>query len=100
RASTARFIPSPAAADTRTATSGRTPTATARTTCCSCPSCSDQPMWHDPAAHARDFAERYAEPMDYLAAQRMMDLGIPLSQIGRPGPDHGGRWRTFFPHDG
>jgi len=19
-------------------------------------------MWHDPAAHARDFAERYAEP--------------------------------------
>jgi hypothetical protein len=23
---------------------------------------SQRPMWHDPAAHARDFAERYAEP--------------------------------------
>jgi len=57
-------------------------------------------MWHDPAAHARDFAERYAEPMDYLAAQRMMELGIPHSQIGRPDPDHGGRWRAFFPHEG
>jgi hypothetical protein len=61
---------------------------------------SARPMWHDPAAHARDFAERYAEPMDYLAAQRMMELGIPHSQIGRPDPDHGGRWRAFFPHEG
>ena len=24
---------------------------------------SERPMWHDPAAHARDFAERYAEPI-------------------------------------
>src|SRR5208282_1774820 len=45
---------------------------------------SARPMWHDPAAHARDFAERYAEPMDYLAAQRMMELGIPNPQIVRP----------------
>ncbi len=51
---------------------------------------SARPVWHDPAAHARDFAERYAEPMGYLAAQRMMELGIPHSQIGRPDPDHGG----------
>jgi len=57
-------------------------------------------MWHDPAAHARDFAERYAGPMDYLAAQRMMELGIPDPQMGRPDPDHGGRWRAFFPHEG
>ncbi len=25
---------------------------------------SQRPMWDDPAAHARDFAERYAEPFD------------------------------------
>jgi hypothetical protein len=24
---------------------------------------SERLMWHDPAAHARDFAERYAEPI-------------------------------------
>jgi hypothetical protein len=60
---------------------------------------SRRPMWHDPAAHARDFAERYTEPMDYLVAQRMKDLGIPESQIGRPDPDAGGYWRAFFPHE-
>jgi len=27
---------------------------------------SQRPMWHDPAAHARDFAERYADPLNYL----------------------------------
>jgi len=57
-------------------------------------------LWHDPAVHARDFAERYAERMDYLTAQRMMELGIPNHQIGRPDPDHEGRWRAFFPHEG
>ena len=24
-----------------------------------------RPKWHDPKAHARNFAERYAEPMNY-----------------------------------
>jgi hypothetical protein len=57
-------------------------------------------LWHDPAIHAGDFAERYADPMDYIAAQRMMELGIPDDQIGCPDPDHGGRWRAFFPHEG
>jgi hypothetical protein len=41
---------------------------------------SARPMWHDPAAHARDFAERYAEPMDYAVSQRMTELGISPSQ--------------------
>jgi hypothetical protein len=38
---------------------------------------SGRPMWHDPAAHARDFAERYAEPLDVIVSQRIQDLGIP-----------------------
>jgi hypothetical protein len=29
-------------------------------------------MWHDPAEHAKDFAERYAEPMTYHVENRMM----------------------------
>jgi hypothetical protein len=59
---------------------------------------SARPLWHDPAARARDFAMRYAEPMDYHAARRMSELGIPDDQIGRPDPDAGGRWRAFFSH--
>ena len=39
-------------------------------------------MWHDPAEHARDFAERYAEPMNYHVENRMMALGIPTDRIG------------------
>ena len=31
---------------------------------------SERSMWHDPAEHARDFAERYAEPMNYLVENR------------------------------
>ena len=38
-------------------------------------------MWHDPAEHARDFAERYAEPMNYHVENRMMELGIPTDRI-------------------
>ena len=31
-------------------------------------------MWHDRAAHACDFAQRYAEPLDYAVSQRMIEL--------------------------
>jgi hypothetical protein len=31
---------------------------------------SQRPTWHDPAAHARDFAERYATELDYAVSQR------------------------------
>jgi hypothetical protein len=51
----------------------------------------------DPAEHARDFARRYAEPMDYHASQRMIDLGIPLERIGMPDPYHGIRHAAFHP---
>jgi hypothetical protein len=61
---------------------------------------SERGMWPDPVARAHDFARRYAESMDYHAAQRMGELGIPEKKIGRPEPDAGGHWRAFFPHEG
>ncbi len=60
---------------------------------------SARPMWHDPEAHAADFAARYAEPMDYLVSQRMTDLGIPTGQIGSSDLLHGIRHASFMPHD-
>jgi hypothetical protein len=43
---------------------------------------SQRSTWHDPAAHARDFAERYATELDYAVSQRMIELGIPDDRIG------------------
>jgi hypothetical protein len=57
---------------------------------------SQRPMWHDPAAHARDFAARYAWDLDLAVAQRMTDLGI--EEIGMPDEDHGIQWAAFHPH--
>jgi hypothetical protein len=48
-----------------------------------------------PELHALDFAERYAEPLDYHAGQVMIDLGIPRDQIGASAPLHGIRCATF-----
>jgi hypothetical protein len=31
-------------------------------------------MWHERAAHACDFAQRYAEPLDDAVSQRMIEL--------------------------
>jgi hypothetical protein len=36
----------------------------------------------DAADHAADFANRYAEPLDWQAAIRMEELGIPRDRIG------------------
>ena len=58
---------------------------------------SQRPLWHDPAAHARDFAERYSVPLSYAVEQRMMDLGIPPDQIGMPDKHHGIQWSAFHP---
>ncbi len=58
---------------------------------------SARPMWHDPAAHARDFAERYASELDLAVAERMGQLGIPENQIGMPDDDRGLRWAAFHP---
>jgi hypothetical protein len=57
-------------------------------------------IWHDPAAHAMDFSQRYAQDLDLIVAQRIQELGIPDHQNGRPDPNAGGRWRAFFPHQG
>ena len=60
---------------------------------------SERSIWHNPAAHARDFAERYAEPMNYHVENRMMELGIDPAQIGVGDPDHGIRHAAFMPHE-
>ena len=38
--------------------------------------------WHDLVDHAKDFAERYAKPMNYHVENRMIELGIPTDRIG------------------
>src|SRR5436190_13329362 len=59
---------------------------------------SRRPMWHDPAAHARDLAERYSVPLGYSAEQRMTELGIHPDRIGMPDKNHGIQWAAFHPH--
>lgn len=51
----------------------------------------------DPAEHAKDFARRYAEPLDYHAGQTMIELGIPTDRIGARDPDNGFRHASFHP---
>ena len=58
---------------------------------------SKQSMWHDPAQHARDFAERYAEPMNYHVENRMMEIGIPTDRIGAR--KYGNPHRAFWPEE-
>ena len=58
---------------------------------------SARPMWDDPAAHAVDVSRRYAMELDYLTAQRMTELGIPIGKIGTPEP--GNDHATFIPHE-
>ena len=48
-----------------------------------------------PELHAVDFAGRYAEPLDYHAAQIMTDLGVPHHRIGASAPLHGIKHATF-----
>src|SRR3954454_1291857 len=43
-------------------------------------------MWHDPAQHARDFAERYAEPMNYHATEARSERLTASSLITLRGP--------------
>jgi hypothetical protein len=51
----------------------------------------------DAAEHASDSAGRYAEQMDYLVSQRMMDLGIPVDQIGAS--PHNFPHAALWPHE-
>jgi hypothetical protein len=59
---------------------------------------SQRPLWHDPAAHARDFAERFAQDLDLAVAERMGELGLHDDQIGRPDSIAGIQWAAFHPH--
>ncbi len=54
-------------------------------------------MWYDSAAHARDFAERYAHDIDLAVAERMTQLGIPDEKIGMPDDKRGIPWAAFHP---
>jgi hypothetical protein len=58
---------------------------------------SERSMWRDPAEHARHFAERYAEPMNYHVENRMMELGIPTERIGAR--KYGHPHRAFWPEE-
>jgi hypothetical protein len=60
---------------------------------------SRRPMWHDSAAHARDFAERYADPLNYHIENRMMELGIDPLKIGVGDAEYGIRHAAFLPHE-
>ena len=51
----------------------------------------------DSADHAEDFSHRYADVLDYLAGDRMTELGIPTDKIGSRTPGHG--HATFIPQE-
>jgi hypothetical protein len=53
----------------------------------------------DPAWHALDFAQRYADPMDYLVSQRMLELGIHPDHIRSSDLTHGIRHAAFNPFE-
>jgi hypothetical protein len=53
----------------------------------------------DPADHAEDFSRRYAEDLDIVAGQAMIDLGIPNDQMGARDPTRQSQIHSFFPGD-
>ncbi|QDV34884.1 hypothetical protein [Tautonia plasticadhaerens] len=53
----------------------------------------------DPADHAEDFSQRYAEDLDIVAGQAMLDLGLSNHQMGARDPDRRSEHHTFFPGD-
>jgi hypothetical protein len=53
----------------------------------------------DPADYAEDFAHRYAEQLDWLAAIRMEERGIPSERIGSSDHRHGLAGRAFNPYE-
>ena len=57
---------------------------------------SERPIWHDPAEHARNFAERYAEPMNYHVENRMMESASLATGSARK---YGYPHRAFWPEE-
>jgi hypothetical protein len=59
---------------------------------------SEQPP-SDPADHAQDFANRWADRLDQYCVTRMHELGIPDHKNGAPDFDGDGRWLAFQPRE-
>jgi hypothetical protein len=53
----------------------------------------------DPAGHAEDFSRRYAEDLEIVAGQAMMDIGIADEQIGARDHTRDSEIYSFFPGD-
>jgi len=53
----------------------------------------------DSAEHAEDFGHRYADKLDWFAATRMEELGIPRDRIGSNDHDHGLAGAAFNPFE-
>lgn len=54
----------------------------------------------DSADHAEDFAHRYADDLEIVAGQAMLDLGLTDGQMGERDHERGSRHYCFFPQDG
>jgi hypothetical protein len=52
-----------------------------------------------PADHAVDYSRRYAEDLEIVAGQAMMDLGIADHQMGAPDHTRNSEIHSFFPGD-
>ncbi len=53
----------------------------------------------DPAEHAQDFAKRYAQDLDIVAGQTMLDLGLTDDQMGARDHERRSEHYCFFPQD-
>lgn len=50
-----------------------------------------------PAEHAVDFSRRYADDLDIVAGQAMLDLGLADEQMGGRDPSRNSEHHCFFP---
>ncbi|WP_435019112.1 hypothetical protein TA3x_001110 [Tundrisphaera sp. TA3] len=53
----------------------------------------------DPALHAVDFSQRYAEDLEIATGQAMIDLGLTRDQMGAKDWTRGGEHHTFYPEE-
>ncbi len=51
----------------------------------------------NPAEHAADFSRRYADDLEIVVGQAMLDLGLSNDKMGMHDLDRGGEHHTFFP---
>lgn len=51
----------------------------------------------NPADHAEDFARRYADELELVAGELMLNLGLPDHQIGALDHERGSEHHCFFP---